>query len=375
MPPQPKPRARILLATAGVLGLLVLAAWRPVDAHLRAASLLERFGDVTRGSADVTEEAFPIAGARFTIRGRLYTPHGTPRGAILLVPGVHHLGIDEARLVRFARAIGSAGVVVLTVETGALKDYRIEGASADDIGEAAHALRAHVGHPVGVMGMSFAGGLALLAASDPRFAPDVAFVVAVPAPTTISRASSASSRPTRSRAPTAPSHASPRIPTGRSSSFTTGSPTSSRRPTSPVRATPSASGSQEEKDSRPPRASRPLTYDARAKLTVLFDGGIATIAPELLAEIDAHSDTMQAASPHGRLGGLHAPVFLLHGAGDSVIPATETLWLAADIPKGLVRDELVSPALVHVELEGEPSKREKWALVHFMAEVLEAAGS
>jgi pimeloyl-ACP methyl ester carboxylesterase len=108
-------------------------------------------------------------------------------------------------------------------------------------------------------------------------------------------------------------------------------------------------------------------------LNALFDGKIASIAPALLAEVAAHGDTMGAASPRGHLASLHAPVFLLHGAGDAVIPATETLWLARDVPSGLVQDELVSPALVHVELEGEPSAREKWALVHFMAEVLAAA--
>src|SRR6185369_6584439 len=32
---------------------------------------------------------------------------------------------------------------------------------------------------VGVMGMSFAGGLSLLAAADPRFASDIGFVVAI----------------------------------------------------------------------------------------------------------------------------------------------------------------------------------------------------
>ena len=82
---------------------------------------------------------------------------------------------------------------------------------------------------------------------------------------------------------------------------------------------------------------------------------------------------MRAASPHGRLAGLRAPVYLLHGAGDSVIPSTETLWLARDVPQGLVRDVLVSPAVVHVEIEGEPGAREKFALVHFMAEVLDEA--
>jgi pimeloyl-ACP methyl ester carboxylesterase len=110
-------------------------------------------------------------------------------------------------------------------------------------------------------------------------------------------------------------------------------------------------------------------------MDALFDDHLAVLEPALLAELETRKDAMRAASPHGGMGGLHAPVYLLHGAGDSVIPATETLWLATDVPKGLVRDVLVSPAVVHVELEGEPPLREKWALVHFMAEVLGAAGS
>jgi pimeloyl-ACP methyl ester carboxylesterase len=116
-----------------------------------------------------------------------------------------------------------------------------------------------------------------------------------------------------------------------------------------------------------------LPPDARSKLNALFNGDIASIAPQLLAEIDENEAALRAASPHGRLASLRAPVFLLHGAGDRVIPSTETLWLARDVPPGLVRDVLVSPAVVHVEVEGDPSFREKFALVHFMAEVLDAA--
>src|SRR5450432_252378 len=170
---------------------IVIVLWRPVRTHVRAASLLARFGDTSAGaSPEVSEELFPIARASGDpIRARLYLPRGGSRGAIILIPGVHHLGIDEPRLIRFARAVSASGVVVLTPEIGALIDYRIEGASADEIGEAAHALHERVGTPVGVMGMSFAGGLALLAASDPRFVPDIAFVVAVGAHDDLGRVS------------------------------------------------------------------------------------------------------------------------------------------------------------------------------------------
>ena len=90
---------------------------------------------------------------------------------------------------------------------------------------------------------------------------------------------------------------------------------------------------------------------------------------ELLAVIDKEQDEMRKVSPHGNLLGLEASVYLLHGEKDSVIPATETLWLARDVPQDQLRMTLVSPAIQHVELE-EPALADRWALVHFMGEVL-----
>jgi pimeloyl-ACP methyl ester carboxylesterase len=365
-------RSFALLAIAAIAAL---ALWRPAAEHVRAASLLARFGDASdakqRASAIVTEELFPIPRPNDpSIRARLYLPRGAPRGAIVLVPGVHHLGIDEPRLVRFARAVSASGVTVLTPEIGALLDYRIEGASADEIGEAARALHRRAGAPVGVMGMSFAGGLALLAASDPRFAPDIAFVVAVGAHDDLARvarffATNAIARPDGSIAHLAAHPYGPLVLVyDHLEDFF---------PSADLPAAKDALRLWLWEDNAAARARLAALPEAsRAKLGALFDGDIARIAPELLAEIDAHVDTMRAASPRGRLANLRTPVFLLHGAGDAVIPASETLWLARDVPAGLVRDVLVSPALVHVELEGEPGVREKWALVHFMAEVLDA---
>lgn len=36
---------------------------------------------------------------------------------------------------------------------------------------------------------------------------------------------------------------------------------------------------------------------------------------------------------------------------------------------------LVSPAVVHVEIQGEPLLRDQWAIVHFMAGVLDEAAA
>ena len=82
---------------------------------------------------------------------------------------------------------------------------------------------------------------------------------------------------------------------------------------------------------------------------------------------------MKSVSPHEHLKGVRCPIFLLHGAGDSVIPASESLWLAHDAPQGAVRATVISPAIVHVEMEGEPTTKDQWDLVDFMAQVISEA--
>jgi pimeloyl-ACP methyl ester carboxylesterase len=93
----------------------------------------------------------------------------------------------------------------------------------------------------------------------------------------------------------------------------------------------------------------------------------------LLKEITLHKDEMDAVSPHGHIGQLHTPVFLLHGAGDTVIPASETQWLAKDVPAAELKESLVSAALVHVDMGNKVTWQQQWQLMDFMAQVLDAA--
>ena len=92
----------------------------------------------------------------------------------------------------------------------------------------------------------------------------------------------------------------------------------------------------------------------------------------LLREITLHKNEMESVSPHAHLVQLHTPVFLLHGAGDTVIPASETLWLAKDVPAAELRASLVSAALVHVDMGNKVTWQQQWQLVDFMAQVLDA---
>jgi pimeloyl-ACP methyl ester carboxylesterase len=109
------------------------------------------------------------------------------------------------------------------------------------------------------------------------------------------------------------------------------------------------------------------SYD---KISPLFEGTLDGISQDILDVVERDAAEMAQVSPRGHLAGLEAPVFLLHGAVDNVIPAVETAWIAREVPRDLLRAALVSPAVVHVELGGERNAYERWAVLHFLAGVL-----
>ncbi len=375
----PRPRARAALF---VVVALVVVLFRPAGAHLRAASLLLRFADAgaTGALADFDKHAVVESDVGVPLdvgeaRGRLYTPASVsdPPGVVLL-HGVHRLGIDEPRLQRFARAVAAAGVVVLTPQIAEIADYRIDPRSIDTIGAAAAALRARLGHGrVGVMGMSFAGGLSLLAAADPRFSKDIGFVVAIGAHDDLGRvlrffATDHIVQPDGvDVALKAHEYGALVMIYGNAERFFPPADVAVAREALRFRL-------WEQPEAALARA-RELPPASRAIVEALFEGRLDAIRPALLAAIDQGGETMSRVSPHGHLASIHVPVFLLHGQGDTVIPAAETLWIASEVPPGELRVALVSPAIVHVEIHGEPPLGDRWELVHFMAGVLAEAAA
>jgi hypothetical protein len=79
--------------------------------------------------------------------------------------------MDEPRLMSFARAAAGEGFAVLTPEIVSLADYRVDPTSIQTIGDSAIWLEKRLERgPPAVVGISFAGGLALLAACQPAYA-------------------------------------------------------------------------------------------------------------------------------------------------------------------------------------------------------------
>ena len=97
----------------------------------------------------------------------------------------------------------------------------------------------------------------------------------------------------------------------------------------------------------------------------------------LLAKAEArHVAEMAGVSPHGHLEHLTTPVYLLHGQGDNIIPAAETLWMESELPTTTLKAALISPILSHLDLDGAgPGVVDNLRRVHFLALVLREAAT
>jgi pimeloyl-ACP methyl ester carboxylesterase len=366
---------RIFAFVLAAVALLALA--RPCWIHFRAAAVLSRVqapqhpGRLANLSAHPIEEVLTeVSTPSGPIRARLYIPKDLPHTpGMVLVHGVHHLGIEEPRLVAFARALASSGIRVLTPELLSLADYQVDRTSIDLIGYSARALSAQVGQKAGVLGLSFAGGLSLLAAADPRFAPYIRFVVSVGAHDDLERVSqffitSMIARPDGTTLHmTAHEYGALVLIYSHVGDFF------------PPADVPAAHEALrlllwEQVDESRKRAER-LSPGSRQKMELLYNHRVETLAGEIREAIARHRAEMAPVSPHGNLGALQVPVLLLHGAADNVIPPSELLWLQRDVPPVALKSALISPAISHVSMAGEPSLSDKWKLLHFMAQILE----
>ena len=170
-------RGGLLLTLAAVLGAWM--AWPFVGSAALlmdmtgAAPALRRWLPVRVPSVSTQDLAVPTRHG--DVPARLYRPADRPDGGgppVVIFPGVHAGGVDEPRLASLSRRIAATGATVLSVPLPDLRRYRITPRSTDVIEDvaawmAANAALAPRGQ-VGLVGVSFAGGLALVAAGRPE---------------------------------------------------------------------------------------------------------------------------------------------------------------------------------------------------------------
>jgi pimeloyl-ACP methyl ester carboxylesterase len=364
----------VVLLTITVTGAVL---FYPVGPHLRAMSLLLRFsnpkaaGLATRfANHPFKEEDGTAQTPHGPLRYRLYIPQDVKNpGGVLLLHGVHHLGIEDPRMWSLARALASAGVLVMTPELKDLTDYRVTPQTIDVIGDSATVLSTRMNRTVGVIGLSFAGGLSLIAAAKPEYAQKIGFVLAIGSHDDMGRvarffAANVIAKPDSAETPfQAHEYGVLVLAYAHLEDFFS------------PQDVPIAHEILRQRLWELPDADKnaaALSPAGRTELDELLHHR-DLLRDALLQEINLHKAEMDSVSPHSRISSLQTPVYLLHGAGDTIIPASETLWLAKDLPAQSVKAELISPALVHVNMEDKVTWQQQWEMMDFMAQILDAA--
>jgi len=175
----------LVLAVALVALVLVVRPYaHGLSFVIRAAEIggtaerIARFDTVGIRTRDIT-----IPTTRGSLGARVYEPERSHKRVALLTSGLHASGIDEPRLVRLARQVAASGVAVVTPDIPELSRFEITPAITDAIEEAGRWLAVDSGlppdHRIGLMGISFSGGLSIVAAARPALADHVAYVFAL----------------------------------------------------------------------------------------------------------------------------------------------------------------------------------------------------
>ncbi len=161
------------------IGLAVAVAWTIGIAgrrYVRGLSLVIRGGDlqgfvrslVEMNTVPIGERLVTIPLQPGSVRARVYSPTSAARQTVLLVSGLHPAGIDEPRLVALSRELAKSAVTVVTPEIEELGRFEITPLLTDRIEQAAYWLAARSGLAgagrIGLMGVSFSGGLSVVAA-------------------------------------------------------------------------------------------------------------------------------------------------------------------------------------------------------------------
>ena len=373
--PSHKARWLLLLLTLAIFILYPFA-----QDHLRAASLLQRIADPHAMGwianygvhpVDVRDTSFEFKGA--AIPARIYLPHSVESApGIVVVHGMHGLGINEPRLVNFARTLASSGFFVMTPQVPGIADYRVQGESAELIGEAAQTFAQQLQVPkVGVLAFSFSGGLALVAAGDPQYSNSIAWIATIGAHYDLAHvlhffATGEAVRPDGTIEHLRPHEYGPLIVVyDEVQDFFAPQDVQAAHDAIKLLLSENVKASQE--------MTATMTPAGQQTMQLIYEKQRERFAPALLAEIDKQKEQLAAASPAGHLASFRMPVALLHGSDDTVIPPTELLWLQREIPKDKLLDALISPAMTHVEVGNKASLRERLALVHWMALVIREA--
>ncbi len=375
-----------------VVATVVAAIAYVATPYVRAASLFARVGNVggrlealaDAGARSVTvlpRHKIPVRQGE--VEAQFYRPEGRARRSVLLIPGVHSMGIAEPRLTALAQDLAGSGIAVMTMALPDLMGYQITARSADVIEDAVAWM---TGQPdlapdgrIGLIGISFAGGLSIVAAGRPSIRDKVAYVVSFGGHGDLGRVLHYLATGEAVQAPgvvTIPPHdygvavilyaaADRVVPPEQVMGLRAGIGTfllASQLTLVDMKQANATFAKAREMVKELPEPS--ATY-----LTYVNDRNVKALGPILVPHLGMQADP--AASPERAASVPAAPVFLLHGDEDTVIPAAESVVLGNYLrSKGVDTRVLLSQIITHAELDRSAAAAETWKLVAFWADIL-----
>jgi pimeloyl-ACP methyl ester carboxylesterase len=390
------------LARSYLVGLSFVVRAADMDGTIRTvANFAAR--PVTERRIDI--EATTSGNGGTTIAARMYSPRGRSRRAVLLVSGLHPDGIDEPRLTGLARQLAASGLVVVTPDVRELSLLEIGPTVTDQIEAAAlwlsdlpHALSVAVDdRRIGLMGISFSGGLSIVAAGRPALRDRVAYVFSlgghddlprvlrylcsgtVPRPSgqiPLKPGVSTDDEDPRQLTPTLPpphdygvaifllgvAHRlvpAPQLETLRDA-VRRFLQASTRDRTDKARA--------DEEFAALKKLATMVPEPSATLLRYLNDRDTVHLGARLLPYIELFGGA-PSLSP-SRSPKPSSPVFLLHGRDDNVIPAIESEYLANELGGQVPVRLLLSDLISHAATERAPRPREITELASFWGDLL-----
>lgn len=392
----PTMRRRLLAAlTAFVIAVVVFAY---VGApYARAASFIVRAAGLggraeefaNRQSRKVTIQPRHQVSTRYgDVPARMYVPEGTSRRTVLLVPGIHSMGIEEPRLTALAEDLAGAGVKVMAMALPDLQAYRITPRATDVIEDAVTWMSqrpdlAPDGR-VGIIGISFAGGLSISAASRPSIRDKVAFVLSFGGHGDLYRVMRYLTTGEAPQVPgleTHPPHdygvavilygLADRgvVPMDQVEALRKGIETF-------LLASQLTLVNMDEANATFAKAreiARTLPEPSRTYLNYVNDRAVAKLGPALVPFLQQLGVGDPALSPQLIDHPASATLFLLHGSGDTVIPAAETVLFSEDLQrKGADVHVLLSELITHAEVNRAATYIDVLKLVNLWAQVFKS---
>ena len=378
-----------LFALIAVLVMAYAAApyARALSLIVRAAKIGGRVEAIANASAHtVTIEAPHMVPTRYgDVPARFYQPSGRVTRTVMLVPGIHSMGIDEPRLKALAYDLAGTGVRAMTLALPDLQRYRITARSTDVLEDAvtwmaAQPALAPDGH-VGMIGISFAGGLSIVAAGRASIRDKVAFVVSFGGHGDLTRVVHylcTGEALQMEGITTHPPHdygvavllyglADRMVPPEQVEPLSEGIRTfllaSQLTLVDMDRANAMFQQARDMVKTLPEPAATLLTY--------VNERNVKQLGPALLPHLGNLAADAPSASPQRAPNVPAAPVYLLHGDGDTVIPTVESAILGRYLEdKGANVHMLISGLITHAEVDRAATASDTWKLAAFWASVL-----